>query len=287
MGIKHATLHGHADEITDCVLNRDGKLILTSSEDDTVRLWSRVNGKCLATYEGHHGAVYGCAFSRDSKLALSASWDKTLKLWDVQAVVKRLVASGCGEGTVRVWDILSGSCVASFRAHSKAVTKLRFAESSVMLATVSEDKTGKLWDMNNLSKPLRLLRGHSEISKYRSKRWGAVLGVDFSYSSKLVVTCATDRTCRIWNSRTGYHVGTLRGHDDDITCVSFSSTGYFICTGSKDGTLKVWFLTKRVAKPAGCCITPWQILALWPRFSKLYGGWTQYPAQIIRRIAEY
>ena len=40
MGIRCGVLQGHSEEVLDCVINKNGTLILSGGEDDTLRLWS-------------------------------------------------------------------------------------------------------------------------------------------------------------------------------------------------------------------------------------------------------
>lgn len=39
-------------------------------------------------------------------------------------------------------------------------------------------------------------------------------------------------------------VATLTGHEGSVETLSFSGNGYYLATGSKDGTVKLWDLRK-------------------------------------------
>ena len=355
-------------EVLDCNISRDAKWILSSSEDDTIRLWERASGRCAATYEGHLGAVYSCRLSSDNTFAVSASWDKTLKIWDLRDHSPRfvryssclatleghtgrvlscalggrsdsfcisaskdktlriwslnnilsedpskrhvfcvgvlhghqgrvfscdvsdsdMIASGSGDQSVKLWDIHSQSCVTTFTGHTAEVRRVVFCKSGSTLASASADKTVRLWSVRSDNRRcVRVFRGHANVSQYRMNSWGAVLDVSFSLSSKLLVSASSDRTVRIWNGRNGQEIERLKAHDAMVTCCDFSPTGYFVVSGSVDSTVKIYYLPRSFAKRAGSFIASRQLLALWPLFAKLYGGWIQYPALILRRIAEY
>ena len=59
----------------------------------------------------------------------------------------------------------------------------------------------------------------------------------------LLATAGDDHRVRIWGVKTGQLLGTLRGHSDWVTCVSFCSGGATLVTGGRDRQLLVWDLT--------------------------------------------
>ena len=62
----------------------DGKLAVSASEDNTLKVWDLETGRALRTLEGHSDSVSGVAVTADGKRAVSASGDKTLKVWDLE-----------------------------------------------------------------------------------------------------------------------------------------------------------------------------------------------------------
>ena len=59
-------------------------LILSGSEDTTIKLWSAESGLNIKTFVGHTDYVTSVCFSPNylqDNLILSGSWDKTIKLW--------------------------------------------------------------------------------------------------------------------------------------------------------------------------------------------------------------
>lgn len=67
----------------------NGKYILASTYDDTIRLWNYHTAKCLKTYTGHVNRGY-CLFSCFSvtgagKWIVSGSEDNKIYIWDLQS----------------------------------------------------------------------------------------------------------------------------------------------------------------------------------------------------------
>jgi WD40 repeat protein len=73
-------LVGHRGPVLSVCVSADGKRLLTSSADRTLRLWDAYTGKSLRVFEGHTAQVYGAALSRDGKRVLSGSSDRTVRL---------------------------------------------------------------------------------------------------------------------------------------------------------------------------------------------------------------
>ena len=44
-----------------------------------------------------------------------------------------------------------------------------------------------------------------------------------------------DQTAKLWDSRTGQVIATLRGHEDEVLDVTFDYTGLNLATASADG----------------------------------------------------
>jgi WD40 repeat protein/anti-sigma factor RsiW len=118
-----ATLRGHTDAINKVAFSPDSRTLATSSNDDTVRLWDAADGSPRAILEGHGDDVYGLAFSSDGRLASSA-WDRTIRLWDPASKQTLLVLKG----------------------HAGRIRNIAFSPDGRTLASVSDDRTLKLWD---------------------------------------------------------------------------------------------------------------------------------------------
>jgi WD40 repeat protein len=67
----------------------DGGSAVSSSWDNTLKLWDVATGKEIGTFTGHRNYVWSVASSPDGRSMLSDSSDNTFKLWDA-ATVKEL-----------------------------------------------------------------------------------------------------------------------------------------------------------------------------------------------------
>ena len=83
-------------------------------------------GDWLGTFEGHKGAVWGVALSQDASKA----------------------ASGAADFIAKVWDAVTGEEIYSFQ-HQHIVKCVAFSPDGNLLATGSNEKLLRIYDLNN------------------------------------------------------------------------------------------------------------------------------------------
>jgi len=118
-------------------------------------------------------------------------------------------------------------------AHQSQATCVRYDSSgSDLVATASDDATVKIWHTGTgqLRKTLRGGSGH------------IMLGIDIK--GEKTVGGGTDKTCRVWNTRTERMIHQLVGHAHKITCVRLFNGEKEVLTASADRSIKVWDISR-------------------------------------------
>jgi WD40 repeat protein len=120
---------------------RQGILVSTSA-DWTIRVWSLVDGKCVRVLDGHSGGVE-CVSLFQSHTPLHRSGR--------HCSAKPLIVSGGRDATVRVWDLWSGQLYRTLEDHSDAVCGLAISSSNrPVLVSGGVDASLQLWDLDRI-----------------------------------------------------------------------------------------------------------------------------------------
>jgi len=187
-----------ADALKD--INRESDDVLHRMMDDT-------SGEQSKSLVGHSGPVYGLSFNPDRSLLLSCSED----------------------GTVRLWSLLTWTCLVVYKGHMFPVWDCSFAPNGYYFATCGHDRTARLWATDQ-NQALRIFHGH----------FSDVDCLAFHPNSNYVGTGSSDRSLRLWDCVTGNCVRLMTGHKSTVLVISFSPDGRFIASGSGDRRVLVW-----------------------------------------------
>lgn len=104
LGVKFI-LEGHENGVNWAEFHPTQPLIVTASDDKTVRLWRVSGSQAWETdvYRGHMGNVSCVTFHPTQDLILSNSEDKTLKIWNLR---KRIAQTTIKRENSRFWSIV-------------------------------------------------------------------------------------------------------------------------------------------------------------------------------------
>jgi WD40 repeat protein len=81
-GQEIAVIKGHGKAVTKIAFSRDGKLLATSSNDNTIKIWDLPTRRELRTLTGHSASIESMDFSPDNQLLASSGEDGGTFLWD-------------------------------------------------------------------------------------------------------------------------------------------------------------------------------------------------------------
>ena len=118
---------------------------------------------------------------------------------------------------------------ATLNGHRHRVQGVAFSPDGKKLASVSLDRTLRVWDVESGSLIVASQRGRSRM-----------YAVVFSPDGKQVLTGNRDGTIGFWDPENAFQDFTLKAHRKIVNSVAFSPDGKLALTASDDETVKIW-----------------------------------------------
>ncbi|KAJ6704319.1 WD40 DOMAIN PROTEIN putative-RELATED [Salix viminalis] len=227
------TMIKHVEPITSLAINISDDIIYSASLDKTVKVWGISDLKCIETIQAHLESVNAIVVADDGIL-YTASDDASIRVW------RRNFCSG-------EWP---HSLTVTLPSKHSPVRTLTLTSDNGVLYGGCSDGYIHYWLKERFPVQLQYggeLQGHTHAIMCMAN------------VSKYVISGSADSTSRVWaRDSDGQHtcLAVLVGHRGPIRCVTAflgrldDEDGCTICTGSLDGVLKLWRVT-RTSKESG------------------------------------
>ena len=247
----------HISVVRSITFTSDGQTVVSGGDDQLLKLWNAQTGCCRRTLCNHDGTVWAITVSPDNETI--AITDGAIKLWHLptnQYVLLgdhqtwtttlrfspdgQLLATGCNDGTIKLWDCQTQQCLNTLPAHqAQPLIFLSFGSDGQTLISGGMDNQVKWWNVQT-GECLRS-QAHQD--------W--VWWVDCSPDGQMVASCSADLTIKLWDFHTGKLIKTIQGHKYGVRIVLFGANCTLI-SSDEGQTIKLWDI------PTGQCLKTWR-----------------------------
>lgn len=281
-------LSGHKGVVRALHWSPTGPYLASASYDKTLLLWNTNTGEIVQKIQPRNQFVTHVHFAPNGEQLIAGTWDGNADIWTlgsfkaqqttpVQSALHTLTVSaqqdyralGYADHSIHVTQ--RGKRVWTLTQHTGAINSLAFRYDARLLASGSDDRSVRVWDLQTGSS-VRTLKGHQErvVSVHWNRETGQLLSGSWDGTIRLwdLKTGRTKRTFQVensrvltarwspdgkwltagtsngsiwlWDAQSGQHVATLSGHTSGVSALVFSSNSARLYSGSYDKTIKVW-----------------------------------------------
>lgn len=230
--LHHLTLDsgGHRGFVNDIAFSPDGELLVSGSDDATIRIWDWRAGVTLRILRhqigaGNEGKVFAVAVSPDGGTVAAGGY----------------FGPGIGDtppyGDIRLFDIRSGRIIAVLKGLEQAVLDLAFSPDGEMLAAGGDDGFVHVWRRDAAADEGWSLQGALDADSWRIRKFGFALG-----GQRLAVATA-DNGLRLFDMEDGGEIEMPEAEDlrdAQFSALAVSPDGEIFATGDDAGQIHLW-----------------------------------------------
>uniref|UniRef100_A0A452J7A7 Uncharacterized protein n=1 Tax=Gopherus agassizii TaxID=38772 RepID=A0A452J7A7_9SAUR len=261
----------HKEEITGIAVSCDGSSVFTTSQDSTLKMFSKESKMLQRSVSFSNMALSSCLILPGDTTVISSSWDNHIYFYSVafgrrqdtlmghdDAVSKicwhdNRLYSASWDSTVKVWHCVPAEVLGTKRHHFELLAELEHDVSvntinlnagNAMLVSGTKEGTISIWDVTTATM-LHQLSCHS----------GTVYAAAFSPDSRHLLSTGEDGCFKVIDVQTGMLISSMASEQPQ-RC--FKWDGHSVLSGSQSGELLVWDLfagkvIERIKGHTGVC----------------------------------
>ncbi|MDN2565925.1 caspase family protein [Aquibium sp. A9E412] len=222
---------GHRATVKALAFSPDGEMLVSASDDKTIRVWDWRAGVTIRTIRGqigpgHEGKVFAVAVSPDGGTVAAGGF----------------FGPGFGEtppyGDIRLFDLKSGRMTGLLEGHEFAVYAVAFSPDGAWLAAGGQDGYAYVW-RRDAAAPA----GWTPHSRLDGDSWH-IARLAFAADGTRLVAATADNGIRLWDMQSEREIALPAAadalRDTSVRALAVSPDGSLFATGNRDGLVQVW-----------------------------------------------
>ncbi len=246
--LRHSLL-GHKGLITRIIWSPGAELLISGSNDRTIKVWSAETGNLKETFPSPYSTITNLVWSPDGisiasgsiyediyvmaartgmfqgKLTGHSGWITSIA-WSSDG---GLLASSCADEMVRIWSTKTFGLEKQLKGHKTMVGFVAWSPKADMLATGSSGGKIRIWDRNSWEQ-INILEEHKD----------AITWLIWSPDGAAIATASADDTIRVWQYNNKKSERILKSELKRISCLSYSFDGSLLAAMDESGLVCVW-----------------------------------------------
>lgn len=138
------------------------------------------------------------------------------------------VAANEATGKIHIWRTLDDQIVHNLSGHISWIFGLTFSHDNKLLASGGEDKTVRLWDLEN--------NAATVLGAHKKSVWT----IAFSSDDKMLASGGGDCCIMIFDTATHQCIKSFKAHTDEVFSVAFSSDNSILISASTSNEICLW-----------------------------------------------
>ncbi|ETW84392.1 hypothetical protein HETIRDRAFT_381903 [Heterobasidion irregulare TC 32-1] len=244
---------GHRTDIRTLSLSSDDAL-LASASNGSLKIWNMKTTSCIRTLECGH-AICSTFLPVGTKVGeiliydlSSSSLIETIKahsstVWSMHVRFdEQALVTGSADKDIKFWDFewRDADGTKSHTGRNISLVHTRTLKMTDDVLSVRYTPNGKLLAVALLDSTVKVF--HQDSLKFFLSLYGhkAMLSMDISSDSKLIVTCSADKNVKIWGLDFGDCHKSIFAHEESVMQVLFEKKSHYFWSVGKDSMVKYW-----------------------------------------------
>jgi len=236
------TLQGHQGPVHCVQVHPIFTVVVSGSEDGTIKVWDHESGDYMKTLKGHTNAVTSLAFTPTGNYLASSSQDLSIKIWEFETYKCVRTLRG-HDHTISAVRFIPAQNVIPQTGDDNAAIDVSLADSR-QLISASRDQTVKMWDLET---------GFCDHTFTDHTDWVRTLAIR-QHDGNVWASAGHDQVIYVYDN-TKKKLAELRGHEQIIESIAFfcednfpksvnpsrlETSRDYLASGSRDRTVRLW-----------------------------------------------